>query len=200
RANEQQGLSEIEARRRARIELGGVEQVKERSRDARPLRWARDAAQDARYSLRALWKTPRFTVAALLTVVLGVGANATIFGALNPLLFKPLPYPDPHRIVNVFRTSPQSERWPFSIANYYDQRDRSAVFQSLTAMTWRDTSLAEPGQPAERVFSIRATGNFFTLFGVPPLLGRSFADSDDHAGAEPVVVLSYGFWQRRFAG
>jgi predicted permease len=200
RANEQHGMNSIEARRRARLDLGGVEQVKERSRDARPLRWARDAAQDTRYAVRALWKTPRFTIAALLTVVLGVGANATIFGALNPLLFKPLPYPDPHRIVNVFRTSPQSQRWPFSIANYYDQRDRSTSFESLTAMTWRDTSLAEPGQPAERVFSIRATGNFFALFGVPPLLGRSFTDNDDRVGAEPVVVLSYGFWQRRFAG
>ena len=200
RANEQQGMGEIEARRRAQIDLGGVQQVKERSRDARPLRWARDAAQDTRYAVRSLWKTPRFTIAALLTVVLGVGANATIFGALNPLLFKPLPYREPDRIVNVFRTSPQSQRWPFSIANYYDQRDRSTSFESLTAMTWRDTSLAEPGQPAERVFSIRATGSFFALFGVPPLLGRSFTDNDDRAGGEPVVVLSYGFWQRRFAG
>src|SRR4029453_3458145 len=68
RANEQQGMSDIEARRRAQLDIGGVEQVKERSRDARPLRWARDAAQDARYALRALWKTPRFTIAALLTV------------------------------------------------------------------------------------------------------------------------------------
>ena len=97
RANEQQGMNEVEARRRARIDLGGVEQVKERSRDARPLRVARDAAQDARHALRTLWKTPRFTIAALLTVVLGVGANATIFSVLNPLLFKPLPYPEPHR-------------------------------------------------------------------------------------------------------
>jgi putative ABC transport system permease protein len=200
RTNAQQGMSESEARRRARLEIGGVEQVKERSRDARPLRWARDAAQDTRYAIRSLWKAPRFTIAALMTVVLGVGANATIFGALNPLLFKPLPYHEPHRIVNVFRTSPQSERWPFSVANYYDQRDRSSVFQYLTAMTWRDTSLAEPGQPAERLFSIRASGNYFALFGVPPLIGRTFADADDRDGAAPVVVLSYGFWQRRFAG
>jgi predicted permease len=200
RANEQQGMNGIEARRRAQLHLGGVEQVKERSRDARPLRWARDAAQDARYALRALWKTPRFTVAALLTVVLGVGANATIFSTLNPLLFKPLPYHEPHRIVNVFRTSPQSQRWPFSIANHYDQRDRSTWFEQLTAMTWRDTSLAEPGQPAERLFSIRATGNYFALFGVPPLIGRAFTDDDDRDGAAPVVVLSYGFWQRRFGG
>jgi putative ABC transport system permease protein len=200
RANEQQGMSGIEARRRAQLDLGGVEQVKERSRDARPLHWARDAAQDTRYALRALWKTPRFTIAALLTVVLGVAANATIFGVLNPLLFKPLPYRDPDRIVNVFRTSPQSDRWPFSVSNYFDQRDRSTSFEHLTALTWRDTSLAEPGQPAERLFSIRATGNYFALFGVPPLIGRAFTDEDDRTGAAPVVVLSYGFWQRRFAG
>lgn len=200
RANQQQGMSEIEARRHAQLNLGGVEQVKERSRDARPLRWARDAAQDARYAIRALWRTPRFTIAALLTVVLGVGANATIFGALHPLLFKPLPYPEPDRIVNVFRTSPQSQRWPFSAANYFDQRERNTSFEHLTALTWRDTSLAEPGQPAERLFSIRATGNYFDLLGVPPLIGRAFTNEDDRAGAAPVVVLAYGFWQRRYAG
>jgi putative ABC transport system permease protein len=200
RANQQQGMSDIEARRHAQLNLGGVEQVKERSRDARPLRWARDAAQDARYAIRALWRTPRFTIAALLTVVLGVGANATIFSTLNPLLFKPLPYREPDRIVNVFRTSPQSERWPFSAGNYFDQRERNTSFEQLTALTWQDTSLAEPGQPAERLFSIRATGNYFALFGVPPLVGRAFSDADDRDGAPPVVVLSYGFWRRRFAG
>jgi putative ABC transport system permease protein len=200
RANREDGMSETEAHRRARLELGGVEQVKERSRDARPLRWAHDLIQDIRYGLRSLWKTPRFTIAALLTVVLGVGANATIFNVLNPLLFKPLPYPEPDRIVNVFRTSPQSDRWPHSNANYYDHRDRNTVFEQLVALTWQDASLAEPDQPAERLFSIRATGNYFALFGVQPLLGRVFTDTDDQTGAEPVVVLSYGFWQRRFAG
>jgi len=200
RADERQGLNAVESRRRARLDLGGVEQVKERARDVRPLRWAHDAAQDARYGVRALWKTPRFTIAALLTVVLGVGANATIFSTLNPLLFKALPYPEPHRIVNVFRTSPQSQRWPFSAASYFDQRERNTSFEQLTALTWQDTSLAEPGQPAERLFSIRATGNYFALFGVPPLIGRVFSDADDRDGAPPVVVLSYGFWQGRFAG
>jgi predicted permease len=200
RANERTGMSETEARRRARLGLGGVEQVKERSRDVRPLRWARDFAQDARYGLRGLWKTPRFTIAAVLTVVLGVGANATIFSVLNPLLFKPLPYPEPDRIVNVFRTSPQSDRWPHSNANYFDHRDRNTVFEQLVALTWQDASMAEPDQPAERLFSIRATGNYFKLFGDAPLIGRTFSDADDQPGAEPVVVMSYGFWQRRFAG
>ena len=200
RANRQHGMSDSEAQRRARLDLGGVEQVRERTRDAHPLRWARDAAQDARYAVRALRRSPRFTIAALVTVVLGVGANATMFSALNPLLFKPLPYLEPDRIVNVFRTSPQSQRWPFSAASYYDQRERNTSFEQLTALTWRDTSLAEPGQPAERLLSIRATGNYFALFGVPPLLGRAFTDADDRPGAPPVVVLSYGFWQRRFAG
>src|SRR5262245_32380019 len=200
RANAQRGMTEGEARRRARLELGGVEQVKERARDLRPLRWARDAMQDVRYGLRALRTSPRFTSAALLTVVLGVGANATIFSVLNPLLFKPLPYAEPDRIVSVFRTSPQSQRWPHSIANYLDHRDRNTSFTQLTAMTWRDASLAEPGQPAERVFSIRATGNFFAVFGVEPLIGRTFNASDDNASAEPVVVLSHRFWHSRFGG
>src|SRR5262245_51409066 len=200
RANVQQGMDHSEARRRARLDLGGVEQVKERSRDAWPLRWWRDLVKDARFGFRTLWKTPRFTIAALLTVVLGVGANATMFSVLNPLLFRPLPYPEPDRIVNVFRTSPQSDRWPHSVANYHDLRDRNRVFEQLAAMTWQPVSLAEPDQPAESLFGIAATGNFFPLFKVSPLLGRTFADSDDREGAAPVVVLSYGFWQRRFAG
>ena len=200
RANLGDGLSDQEAYRRARVEIGGVEQVKERSRDVRPLRWARDAMQDVRYGLRGLRKTPRFTIAAVLTVVLGVGANATIFSVLNPLLFKPLPYPEPDRIVNVFRTSPQSDRWPHSMANYLDHRARNTVFEHLAALTWEDASFADPGQPAERLFALRTTGNFFPLFGVAPLMGRAFTDADDQTGAEPVVVLSYGFWQRRFNG
>jgi len=199
-ANAREGITETEAYRRARVEIGGVEQVKERSRDVVPLRWLRDAMQDVRYGLRGLRKSPRFTVAAVLTVVLGVGANATIFSVLNPLLFKPLPYPEPERIVNVFRTSPQSDRWPHSMANYLDHRARNTVFEQLVALTWENTSFAEPGQPADRLFELRTTGNFFALFGVAPLLGRTFTDADDRTGAEPVVVLSYGFWQRRFNG
>jgi predicted permease len=200
RANAQQGLTEREAYRRARVEIGGVEQVKERARDVRPLRWARDAMQDVRYGLRGLRTTPRFTIAAVLTVVLGVGANATIFSVLNPLLFKPLPYPEPERIVNLHRTSPQSQEWPHSIGNFLDYRDRNRVFEQLTAWTYRDSSLAEPDQPAERLLSIRATGDFFAVFRVEPLIGRAFTASDDTSGAEPVVVLSHRVWQRRFAG
>lgn len=166
----------------------------------RPLQWCRDLTQDAGYAVRLLWTSTRFTIAALLTVVLGVGANATIFSVLNPLLFKPLPYPEPDRIVNVFRTSPQSDRWPHSAANYSDHRSRNTVFEHLTAMTWRNVSLAEPDQPAERLFAIQASGNFFALFGVEPLLGRAFADVDDQTGSEKVVVLAHGFWQRRFGG
>ena len=200
RENARDGMTDGEAYRRARAEIGGVEQVKERSRDVLPLRWLRDATQDVRYALRGLRKTPRFTVAAVLTVVLGVGANATIFSVLNPLLFKPLPYLEPERIVGVFRTSPQSDRWPHSMANYLDHRARNTVFEHLVALMWENTSFAAPDQPAERLFELRTTGNFFALFGVPPLLGRTFTDADDQSGAEPVVVLSYGFWQRRFNG
>jgi predicted permease len=200
RANAQGGMTDAEAYRRARLAIDGVEQTKERSRDVLPLRWARDAMQDVRYGLRGLRKSPRFTIAAVLTVVLGVGANATIFSVLHPLLFKPLPYPEPERIVSVFRTSPQSDRWPHSMANYLDHRARNTVFEHLAATNREDTSYAEPGQPAERLFTLRTSGNFFALFGVGPLIGRTYTDADDQTGAPDVVVLSYGFWQRRFNG
>src|SRR5262245_18053992 len=155
RANARDGMTEAEAYRQARVEIGGVEQVKERSRDVLPLRWLRDAMQDVRYGLRGLRKSPRFTIAAVLTVVLGVGANATIFTVLSPLLFRPLPYPEPDRIVSLFRTSPQSLEWPHSMANHLDYRDRNRVFEELDAWTWGDASLAEPDQPAERLLGMR---------------------------------------------
>jgi hypothetical protein len=144
RANRERGMSETEAHRRARLAIGGVEQVKERSRDARTQSRANDLIQDIRYGLRSLWKTPRFTIAALLTVVLGVGANATIFNVLNPLLFKPLPYPEPDRIVNVFRTSPQSDRWPHSNGNYFDHRDRNTVSSSWLPSRGRTPAWLNP--------------------------------------------------------
>jgi putative ABC transport system permease protein len=200
RAHEQRGMSATEARRQARLALGGVEQVKERSRDVRPVRWAHDVARDVRHGLRSLWNTPRFTVAALVTVILGVGANATIFSVLNPLLFKPLPYPEPDRIVDVFRTSPQSQRWPHSVANYLDQRERNHVFEHLTAFSPADASLVEGNAPAERVFTILASGNLFAMLGVAPAIGRTFTDADDRPGADPVAVLSHRFWQQRLAG
>jgi hypothetical protein len=187
RANAAEGMSDADAYRRARIELDGVEQTKERSRDVLPLRWARDAMQDVRFGLRSLRKSPRFTIAAVLTVVLGVGANATIFSVLNPLLFKPLPYPEPDRIVNVFRTSPQSDRWPHSMANYLDHRARNTVFEHLAAINWEDTSLAEPGQPAERLFTLRTTGNFFALFGVAPPMGRTQTHPHAHTGGGEIA-------------
>jgi putative ABC transport system permease protein len=200
RANVREGMTDRDAERRARAAIGGVEQAKERARDVRPLRWLRDAAQDVRYALRGLRQTPRFTVAAVLTVVLGVGANATIFSVLNPLLFTPLPYPEPDRIVNVFRTSPQSDRWPHSMGNYLDHRARNTVFEHLVALTAENANFADPGQPAERLFELRTTGNFFAMLGVSPLIGRAYTDADDRAGADPVIVLSHGFWQRRFHG
>ena len=200
RANAREGMTEPDARRRARAAMGGVEQVKERSRDVRPLRWFHDAMRDVRYAVRGLRKTPRFTIAALLTVVLGVGATATIFSVINPLLFKPLPYPEPDRIVGVFRTSPQSDRWPHAMGNYLDHRARNTVFEHLAAFTWENANLADPGQPAERLFELRTTGNFFAMLDVAPLIGRTYTDADDVTGAEPVVVLSHGFWQRRFNG
>ena len=112
----------------------------------------------------------------------------TIFSVLNPLLFKPLPYREPDRIVSLFRTSPQSQEWPHSMANYLDFRDRNRVFEELAAWTWGDASLAEPDQPAERLVGMRASGNYFALLGVPPLLGRAFNTADDKFGAECVGI------------
>ena len=101
-ANLQRGLSEVEANRRARQALGGVEQVKERSRDARPLRWARDFVNDLGYTRRSFQRHPGFAVIAVVTLTLGIGANTAMFSVLNTFLFRPLPYQDSERLVELF--------------------------------------------------------------------------------------------------
>jgi len=194
------GLTPAEARYAALRSIGNVERIKEECRDMRKTNFVVDLIQDVRYSFRSLRKSPRFTIVAVLTVVLGVGANATIFSVLNPLLFKPLPYPEPDRIVNLYRTSQSSQSWGHSVPNYFTHRERNTVFEELAAVTWEDVSLAEAGEPAEGLFGMRATASFFSMLGVKPALGRVFAESEDQAGTEPVVILSYTLWRNRFGG
>jgi predicted permease len=199
-ANVYDGMNDVEARRQAQLTMGGVEQAKEHCRDALPLRWAQEIARDVQYALRSLRWTPGFSVVAVLTLALGVGANTAMFSVLNTYLFRALPYTSPERLVSVFRTSIHSQYWPHSVANFLDYRERNKVFDYMFAVNWIGPSLSQQGELAERLQGLAVTADFFPALGVPAALGRWLTPEEDRPGNHRVVVLSDQFWQRRFGG
>ncbi|HEX2269946.1 MAG TPA: ABC transporter permease, partial [Pyrinomonadaceae bacterium] len=155
-------------------------------------------SQDVRYSLRLLLKHKGFTVLSALTLALGIGLNTAMFSVLNTFLFGSLPYPESERLVRVWRTSQHSQSWPFSAANFFDQRDQNTVFEKMAAYQYLSRNLTEEGRTAERLLSLAATADFFPLFGVAPAHGRVFKPEEFEPGADNVIVLSDRFWTRRF--
>jgi putative ABC transport system permease protein len=155
-------------------------------------------SQDVRFSLRMLLKHKGFTVVSALTLALGIGINTAMFSVLNTFLFGSLPYPQSERLVRVWRTSPVSQSWPFSAANFFDQHDRNTVFEKMAAYQYGSRNLTEQGQTAERLLSLAATADFFSLLGVPPAHGRVFKPEEFERGADNVIVLTDRLWARRF--
>ncbi len=190
-----EGLSYSAARRQALIDLGGVEQVKEEVRAIRAGRLLEDFAKDVRYAFRTLAKSPGFTTVAVLSLALGIGANALVFSVLNALLLRPLPVDRPDQLVFLEnKTYGPSQSFP----NYKELRDRNRTFAGLVAYRMSPMEL-ETSTGANRIWGYLATGNCFDLLGVKPALGRFFHQSDDvHPGASPYAVLSYDAWQSRF--
>src|ERR1041384_8051922 len=154
--------------------------------------------QDVRFSLRMLQKHKGFTIVSALTLALGIGVNTAMFSVLNTFLFGSLPYPQSERLVRVWRTSPHSQNWPFSAANFFDQHDQNTVFERMSAYTYGGRTLTEQGQPAERLLSLVATADFFPMMGVAPAHGRVFKPEEFEPGVDNVIVLSDRFWARRF--
>ena len=157
--------------------------------------------QDVRYGLRGLLKRPGFTVVAVLTLSLGIGANAAIFSVVNAVLLKPLQFRDPQQLVMVWEDAamigfPQNTPAP---ANYVDWKNQSQSFQDMAAHVETSFNLTGDGEP-ERVAARAITSNFFPLLGIQPLLGRSFNNDETKPGLDHVVILSYPLWQSRFGG
>jgi len=198
-----QGHSLDEAWRQARLALGGPEQVKENCRDARGTRWLDDFSQDVRFALRMLRKNPGFAVVALLTLALGVGATTVMFTVVNGVLLKPLPYPDPDKLVAVHG---HTETWNTKIYGeqnvaYPDFLDlqRDAHSLDLAGALFNNATLSEAGQP-EYVDLHEISSNLFSVLRVNLLRGRAFLPEEDRQGAAPVMILGYSLWQRRFGG
>jgi putative ABC transport system permease protein len=156
--------------------------------------------QDIRYGMRMLGKAPAFTVLAVITLALGIGANTAIFSIVNAVLLEPLPFHNPGRLVQLFETEAAPGHYPFAGPDYLDWERDSRTLEGASLYAWpKNVSVSGVGQPQQATL-VRAQANFFSLLGVQPLLGRTFAKGEDAAGHDQVAVLGYGFWQRQFGG
>jgi predicted permease len=202
------GVPRAEAVRRARLEFGGIEQTKEICRDARGVKLIESFAQDVRFGLRMLRKSPGFTVVAVMTLALGIGANTAIFTVINTLLLRTLPVQHPEELVvvgNPARVHSWSTGNPridvFSYPLYREVRANNSVFSSLLASSHLENLRIKIESDAESITGRLVTENYFQTLGVSPLLGHTFSPEYGKApGSDPVVVISYSYWQRRFAG
>ncbi len=193
------GMPPEEARRAAALELGGVEQVKERVRETRGGALLESLLQDLRYGLRTLAKNPGFAAVAVLTLALGIGANTAIFSVVNGVLLSPVAGRDPDRLVMLYETTKDIPRAPVSYPNYVDWRQRARSFEDIAIYNGFDQlTMTGQGDP-ERIRGGLASGNLFPLLGTEPAVGRLIDPRDDHLEAEPVAVITDGFWRRRFA-
>ena len=201
--NLQSGMTSEEARRQAMIKLGGIESTKETYRDQRGLPVLETLWQDVSYGARMLRKNPAFTIVAVLTLGLGIGANTAIFSLVNALLLRALPYPQPDKLVVVWADNPGLQLGlstiPPANSDIAAWRERSQSFARVAAFTAQSADLAYSGNP-ERIGATRVTAGFFETLGIAPLIGRTFTPEEDHSGKPTVIMISYGLWQRRFGG
>ncbi|MFZ0432697.1 MAG: ABC transporter permease, partial [Candidatus Acidiferrales bacterium] len=199
-ANLAAGMPPEEARRRARAQFGATEGVLESCREQQRGFWLETLWADVRYGFRMLRRSPGFTAVAILTLALGIGANTAIFSIINGLLLQPLPFQQPDRLVNLSETEVSPGAFPLTGADYLDWQEQN---RTLDAVTLYDTGAnlnASGAGEAEPALGTNTQANFFPVLGVPPLIGRTFDAGSDVAGKNHVVVLSYGFWKRQFAG
>ena len=194
--NVRRGMPPEEARRAARIQLGGVTQLKETNRELRGLPFIETFFQDARYALRMLRKNPGFTAVAVLTLALGIGANTAIFSVVYAVLLKPLPYANPNQLVSAFAANTQ-EGVPedgTSYPNFEEWRAQNHVFSELATIDFHQLTLTGRGEPSEVDTSI-VTPEHFAVLDVKPLQGRVFFPEDGKRGAPPVVIVSENLWR-----
>ena len=193
------GVLPAEASRRARLEFGGLNTVADECRQARGLPFSDEWGRELRYLVRTLHQSPGFTITALLTLALCLGANLTIFAAVRSILLRPLPFPDPHRLVTIFNTYPKAgvERDGSSLTNYYERRGRIPAFSSLSIYREITAIVGEPGF-AKRQPVLAISPEFFSTLGRDPILGRSFREEETTLQTNSVVILSNSYWRQHF--
>ncbi|MDX6498753.1 MAG: hypothetical protein QOG23_2013 [Blastocatellia bacterium] len=155
--------------------------------------------KDIRYGIRSLLKRPALTAVAVITLALGIGANTAMFSVINAVLLRPLPYKEPDRLVWMNETGPEVANRSVSYPNFVDWQARNTSFEAMSPFRGWSATLMGTDQPLD--LNARIVGaDYFRVMGVAPLLGRSFTSEDDQPGANPITILSHGFWQSQFAG
>ena len=195
------GLPPDEARYAARRAFGGLDQFQERERDARGFRWIEDGVRDLRYALRSLRKSPAFTGTTILILALGIGGVTAVFSTVYAVAIRPLPYPKSDRLVLGRATFNGNINPWVSGPDYADYREQSHSFAALEAFFCipREVTVTD-GHTAERLRMLTVTTGLLRTLGVNTVVGRPFADADGQNGAAPVVLVSYSYWRRQFAG
>lgn len=191
------GVSPKDARAAAWRSFGGVAQMQEEHRDVRTVFWVETALRDFRLGVASLRRDPNFTAVAIGVLALGIGANTAMFSLLDAVLLRPLPFPEPERMVKVWETpSPGSHNFA-NAADFLDWKRMNTVFEALSAESGITATLTGQGEP-ERLPGKLVSADHFQVFGVKAQLGRTFAPEEDQSGAEPVILLSNGAWRTRF--
>ncbi len=192
------GMAPADARRSARLALGGVDQTKERHRDARTFAWIDDIARDAAYAVRVLRRTPLPTLAAVLSLALGIGLNTATYSVVDWVLLRPLPYPFPDRLVRVSTAGTAPVTGPRALTpGEVDRFGRLDAFTSAAAYTTATRVLSGPGARPSHVLVARVHGDVFSTLGIGPSVGRGFA-ATEISGGDPVVVLGRTLWEGEF--
>jgi putative ABC transport system permease protein len=197
------GLSPEEARRQALIRLGGAEQTRQAHRERRTFPWLDSLLQDTRYGLRTLRRSPGFTITAVLTLALGIGACTAIFSLVNAVLIRSLPYGDPNQLVYLFTPNPHVPVPPDvmcpSYADFFDLKQQSHSYSDMSVFEQAAYNLPSQGS-VERVDAARVDENFFTTLQSAPEFGRAIGADDNQPGHDKVAVISHALWQSMFAG
>jgi predicted permease len=197
--NVRRGMNLDEARRAARLRLGGLTQLKETNRELRGLAMLEAFFQDTRYAVRMLRKNPGFTAVAVLTLALGIGANTAIFSIVYAMLLKPLPYSQPEQLLTLFEAQPQAgvKATGWSYANFAEVREQNRIFSDMAGSQQHQLTLTGRGEPSVVSTSV-VTPELFSVFGQRPLMGRAFYPEDGKPGAPAAVILSENLWRGSF--
>ena len=200
RQREEAGESAEQARVSARRDFGNVLMIKEVTREMWGFTSLERIGQDFRYAIRTLSKSRGFTLLAVATLALGIGATTAIFTVVHSVLLRPLPFPEPERLLMIWERPPKRDhRNPASMYNFLAWKERNRAFEAMSAFHQFPMNLLGGDEPVQ-ITGTAATADFFRVLAVPPLLGRTFAPGEDGPAASPVVVLTYGLWQRSFGG
>jgi len=193
------GMSREESLRRARLEFGGIEQMKEECREARGVHIFENLLQDLRFGLRTLRKNPGFTTVAVLTLALGIGANTAIFSVFYGVLLRPLPFPKPEQIVQVWEVNEKGGHMDFSDPDFEDLRDQSRSFRGFAEFGSSPQAVSN-GQEPMRIVVSAVSRDFFRVMGVQPIKGREFVPEEQTFNAPAAAIVSYNYWKEFLDG